>query len=200
MIPQITLIEHKTHYIVTPDWNVYFDVAHDYYGVVSTKDQYSKYIHDSGNYDKCFTGIMPNNFNELEYFLDAHMWEKLEIVQTSDGPIFMIKLTNANYVTYKIYENNNDAIDNVNTYYISVSCGDVYFESKSLENVDIRNNHGNYKFKNIRIKDENEFNKFMNLYSWTHISVENTDNGYFLVIELDDDYYGRPMFKIYPVL
>lgn len=84
--------------------------------------------------------------------------------------------------------------------FIATPIGDVYFKSNSLKDIYIINSYNNNKeFLNIDFKDENQFTKFMKLYDWVQISVLETENGYFMTIELSDSYYGRPVFKIYTI-
>lgn len=38
---------------------------------------------------------------------------------------------------------------------------------------------------------------FNNRYIWSNVGVNLTDNGYFMNIELSDDHYGTPEYRIY---
>jgi hypothetical protein len=83
--------------------------------------------------------------------------------------------------------------------FIATPIGDIYFSSGMLKGIDIKEVNSEINYLNVEFLDIKQFEKFINPYVWDHICVMETDNGLFMKIELDGEYYGLPVFKIYTV-
>jgi hypothetical protein len=89
-------------------------------------------------------------------------------------------------------------------YYIETSFGRLFFYSDDIMHLEI-NKNDNFKagdswyiYYNCIVLDADIFEQFMNSFDFRKIYAKDSKvNGIFLVIELDDPYYGAPEYKIY---
>lgn len=86
-------------------------------------------------------------------------------------------------------------------YYIETSVGRIYLEpSKPKYKISLSDeleNYGEIICQNVKISNEPLFKEFTKLYSFNYMKSKLTKNGWFLIVSLNDPYYGSPEYKIF---
>lgn len=90
-------------------------------------------------------------------------------------------------------------------YYIETPIGKLHFSSTMNLHRDLTETHcvlergrnTDHQFRFIEMNNIDHFNKLIKDYNWVSLTVEPTHNGPFLFIELSQDIYSSPCFKIF---
>lgn len=90
----------------------------------------------------------------------------------------------------------------MNRYYIETSKGRVHFSSPDISSLKIIVNpwspNAELEFQCTNITNHHELTTAIKLlYEADKIFTITTSNGWFMIIQLRDDYYGSPEYKIY---